>query len=120
LSPLRILLALMSIPVLATSLTVAIFIRTSPYDAPVALAHLIALGGCDAAASVGMAPAREGGPGYHPRNDPDGDGVACGTAAQQLSPQLQAQAGQAQAGQAQPGDATAPERMNAGAKFLRP
>lgn len=73
----RLLLGILMIPVVAAGLTVSIFIRTSDYDPPDALRHLLALGGCDIAARVLLAPAREGELGYHRRNDPDGDGVAC-------------------------------------------
>jgi len=41
--------------------------------------HLVALAGCDAARSVGLGPMRKGELGYHQRNDPDGDGIACQT-----------------------------------------
>jgi hypothetical protein len=43
----------------------------------IALRHYAALGSCDAAASVGLAPARRGQPGYWSTNDRDKDGVAC-------------------------------------------
>ncbi|MFT4959011.1 MAG: hypothetical protein ACI92Z_000083 [Paracoccaceae bacterium] len=77
LSPWRIGLKLLSIPVLAVSVAVSIYIRTSPYEPEQALAHLIARANCDAARSIGLAPAYRGGLGYHARNDADGDGVAC-------------------------------------------
>lgn len=77
LSPWRILLRVLGIPILVCGLTASIFIRTSDYPPPDALRHLIALTGCDAALAVGVAPAREGQLGYHAKNDPDGDGIAC-------------------------------------------
>lgn len=77
LSPWRIGLKLLSIPFLAVSVAVSIHIRISPYEPPQALAHLIARVDCDAARSVGLAPAYRGGLGYHKRNDPDGNGIAC-------------------------------------------
>jgi hypothetical protein len=77
LSPWRIGLRLLSIPVFAFLVATSIYIRTSPYEPPLALAHLIARVDCDAAHSVGLAPAYRGGLGYHARNDEDGDGVAC-------------------------------------------
>lgn len=80
LSPRRILSLLMSVPIVAASAGLAMYLRTSPYDPPVAVAHLIAMAGCPAAMRVGLAPAAEGQPGYHLRNDAEGDGVACGTA----------------------------------------
>jgi hypothetical protein len=77
LSPVRILLNLMLVPVVTVVMTASIFMQTSPYGDTDALRHLIALGGCDAAIKVQIAPAVLGQPGYHKRNDPDGDGVAC-------------------------------------------
>lgn len=77
LAPGRILMSLITLPVLAFGVAMSIYIRTSDYDPPDALAHLVARGGCDAARYVGLAPAFRGGLGYHLRNDADGDGVAC-------------------------------------------
>ena len=78
LSPARIAALILSFPVLTVIFAVSLYVRTSPYDPPRALRHLVALAGCDAAFSVGLGPTmREGSPGYHPRNDTDGDGVAC-------------------------------------------
>jgi len=39
--------------------------------------HLLAAPNCDAARSVGLAPSRRGQPGYWPKHDRDGDGIAC-------------------------------------------
>ncbi len=77
LAPGRILMRLLTLPLLALGVALSIYIRTSDYDPPDALAHLMARGGCDAARYVGLAPAYQGGLGYHARNDADGDGVAC-------------------------------------------
>jgi hypothetical protein len=77
LSPVRILFSLLTLPLLALSVALSIYIRTSDYDPPDAVAHLVARGGCDAARSIGLAPSYRGGLGYHARNDADGDGVAC-------------------------------------------
>ncbi len=77
LSPTRIIMTLASLPLVAGSVALSVYVRTSPYDPPQAVAHLVARAGCDAAASVGLAPAYRGGLGYHERNDADGDGVAC-------------------------------------------
>ena len=98
----RVLLSLLAIPVIATSVAISIYIRTSPYEPPDALRHLIAKSGCEAAFRVGLAPARVGEMGYHARNDLDGDGVACGSG-------LVAEAA-----------AEVPVRGVSGAKFLRP
>lgn len=77
LSPVRIILSILTLPPLALSVALSIYIRTSDYDPPDAVAHLLARGGCGAARSVGLAPSYRGGLGYHARNDVDGDGVAC-------------------------------------------
>jgi hypothetical protein len=124
LSPVRIILSLMSVPVVATGLTVSIYIRTSPYEPPDALRHLIAMSGCDAAAKVGVAPALRGQLGYHPRNDDDGDGVACGSIWSDARPEV---AGDfetvpelAQLPDGTVAAATPAVRSVGGAKFLRP
>lgn len=77
LAPGRILMSLLTLPVLAFAVAVSIYIRTSEFDPPDALAHLVARAGCDAARSIGLAPSYRGGLGYHARNDANGDGVAC-------------------------------------------
>lgn len=75
----RIGMSLLSFPFVAVTVAVLIYIFTSPYRPTEALAHLIARIDCDAAQSMGLAPAYRGRPGYHLRNDVDGDGVACET-----------------------------------------
>ena len=77
LSPVRILVSFLTLPLLALSVALSIYVRTSIYDPPDAIAHLVARGGCDAALSIGLAPSYRGGLGYHARNDVDGNGVAC-------------------------------------------
>ncbi|MGB3315411.1 MAG: excalibur calcium-binding domain-containing protein [Albidovulum sp.] len=72
-----VILKLMAIPVVALAMAVSVYIRTSPYPPSSALAHLLARAGCPAAAAIGLAEARVGEVGYHARNDPDGDGIAC-------------------------------------------
>lgn len=79
LSPSRILLSIVTVPVLTVGLTVSIFVMTSDYDRRDALRHLIALAGCEPAAKIGMTDMTRGEVGYHPRNDPDGDGLSCDT-----------------------------------------
>ena len=49
----------------------------SPWPPIVTLMHLAAFPDCRAARAVGLAPAREGEPGYWPRHDADNDGIAC-------------------------------------------
>lgn len=116
LSPFRILLRVAGIPLIAVALTVSIYLRVSDYPPEDAIRHLYALAGCDAAASVGLAPAWEGRLGYHPRNDPDADGVACGSGlAATASPAAPATTTTASAP-----DPEAGPRMTGGAKFLRP
>jgi len=73
----NIVVKLLALPLLALAIWLGAYFRTSDYAPETALAHLLALAGCDAAFAVGLAPARVGEPGYHRRNDPDGDGVAC-------------------------------------------
>ncbi|MDJ0627457.1 MAG: excalibur calcium-binding domain-containing protein [Rhodobacter sp.] len=108
----RILLRVLLIPVVAAGLTVSIYARTSPFGMEDGLKHLLAMGGCDAAAALGLAPAFEGELGYHKRNDPDGDGVACGG-------YLMIPA--ARAGGSDSDAAPAPDTRRAGgAKFVRP
>lgn len=82
LSPVRILTQVMLLPVVTLSVTLSIYTRTSPYERTDALRHLAALAGCNTAAAMDLAPAFAGGLGYHARNDPDGDGIAC----DQISP----------------------------------
>lgn len=101
-SPVRFLMLILSIPVMTLAITVSAAVRMSPYPPEDAIRHLAALAGCETAAAVGLAPATRGGIGYHQRNDPDGDGVAC--------PLEVVAAAQGEA----------PERRSFGAKFLRP
>jgi len=49
----------------------------SPWPAMTTLRHLAAFPNCDAARAIGLAPANAGEPGYWPRHDRDGDGIAC-------------------------------------------
>lgn len=57
--------------------SVGVFAYQSEWDTETDLRHLIASLHCDLAFRVGLAPAQQGQPGYHPRNDRDGNGVAC-------------------------------------------
>lgn len=77
LSPKRIGALLLSLPVIACSVGISVYIRTSPYEPEAALQHLVAMWGCDAARSVGLGPTSVGEAGYHLRNDGDRDGIAC-------------------------------------------
>ncbi len=83
LSPLRILLMVLALPITTGMIAIGVYLRVSDYERHEAVVHLVALAGCDAVGMLGFGPFREGGPGYHKRNDPDGDGVACGSFALQ-------------------------------------
>ncbi|MBV0911015.1 excalibur calcium-binding domain-containing protein [Anianabacter salinae] len=108
-SPTRIITAILSIPVIAVAVTISLYIRTSPHAPENALMHLVAMSGCEGAALVGLAPATKGRLGYHDRNDPDGNGVACETADQIAAAEQERL----------PGEETA-LRVVGGAKFVKP
>ncbi len=117
LSPVRILVQVLLVPVVTLGLTTSIYLRTSPYERVDAMRHLAALTGCKTAHSVGLAPAAEGGIGYHKRNDPDGDGVACDTGpVRAAEPVIPVTVATDTGGM----DADMPVHDMAGAKFLRP
>ncbi len=119
LSPMRILFRVILIPVTTIALTVSIYLRTSPYERSDAIRHLAAMAGCEATRAVGLAPAFRGGIGYHERNDPDGDGVACGSApGDATQPFFAAPAFGAPA--TPPEAPGVPPRMFGGAKFVKP
>ncbi|MBO9411456.1 excalibur calcium-binding domain-containing protein [Ruegeria sp. R8_2] len=78
LSPLRITLMILMLPITTAAIALSVYLRTSDFDQEEAVLHLVALiGGCNAAQTVLPGPYFEGQPGYHPRNDPNTDGVAC-------------------------------------------
>lgn len=109
LSPIRILTMVLLLPLTTVLIAVSVFIRLSEYNRDEAVIHLIALVGCDATQAMGIGPFREGQPGYHTRNDPDGDGVACGFAEAPVSQS------------AQPENRPEPQQRSVGnAKFVRP
>ncbi len=116
LSPVRIVRLLLSIPILASIVATSLYMRTSPYEPHIALAHLIARFGCDAALSVDLAPAYRGEVGYHARNDEDGNGVTCEYDSQFTAPTTIETASLATA---EPVPAVQ-ERMANGAKFVKP
>jgi hypothetical protein len=64
-SPGRILLRLALVPVTTLAVTVSIFTATSPFEREDSLRHLVALGGCEAAQTVGLVHMVEGAVGYH-------------------------------------------------------
>ncbi|MFY2823563.1 excalibur calcium-binding domain-containing protein [Ruegeria sp. MALMAid1280] len=109
LSPVRILIMVLMLPLTILSIVVAVYLRISDFEREQALIHLIALAGCDAVETVVPGPFLAGGPGYHPRNDPDGDGVACET----IAPTPVSGAVPQQTG-------TRPSRTVGTAKFVRP
>ena len=116
LSPTRILVQLLMVPIVTVALTVSIYIRTSPFEPPDGLRHLLAMGGCDVAAKLNISPSFRGDVGYHPRNDPDGDGIACGSALATNSVEPSPPTQHLAPGQPVQAD---PTRIS-GAKFLRP
>lgn len=109
LSPVRILIMVLMLPVTTLVIAAGVYLRTSEFGREEAAIHLIALAGCPAVESLVPGPFLAGEPGYHLRNDPDGDGVACGTTAsapvQHAAPQRAERSGQ---------------RAIGNAKFLRP
>ncbi|MDA7967019.1 excalibur calcium-binding domain-containing protein [Ruegeria sp.] len=107
LSPVRILLMVLALPATTAIIAVGVYLRVTDYERDEAIIHLIALGGCDVVQAMGFGPFRKGDPGYHPRNDPDGNGVTCGSFVQK---------GTQRAEPVQP----APQRTVGGAKFIRP
>lgn len=71
----------LALPLTTGIIAIGTYMRASDKDRPEAVLHLVALAGCDATRALGFGAFREGEAGYHKRNDPDGDGVACGSAA---------------------------------------
>lgn len=110
LSPFRILWRIAMVPVVTLSLTIGIFARYGPYEQEDALKHLYAMKGCDAAAEVGLSGAFAGELGYHSKNDPDGDGIACPV---DNPLNTRASATPVEAAESTP-------RVSTGAKFIRP
>lgn len=116
LSPVRIVMLLLSFPIMTIGVATSIYIRTSPYEPTDALAHLVARGGCAAASYVGLAPAYHGEIGYHALHDEDGNGVTCENDSQFASVPSVASASLSTSDPAP----AAHERMVGGAKFLKP
>ncbi len=117
LSPVRILLMVLALPLTTGMIAIGVYLRVSDYERHEAVIHLVALAGCDAVEMLGFGPFREGRPGYHKRNDPDGDGVACGSFALQ-KPRNVAMPGDIQAN---PRNLQTPKQRTVGtAKFLKP
>ncbi|WP_424832475.1 excalibur calcium-binding domain-containing protein [Ruegeria sp.] len=108
-SPLRILVMVLFLPLTIGIIATGTFLRVTDYDRDEAVIHLVALAGCDAATAIGLGPFRKGEAGYHARNDPDGDGVSCGAFINKNTRSTTAR---------QP--ASAPPRQVGGAKFVRP
>ena len=63
----------LAIPLVA----VVLLLVTSPWPTLLTLRHYGALPNCDAARTMGLAPANRGEPGYWPKHDRDQDGIAC-------------------------------------------
>lgn len=117
LSPRRILMQVLLLPVAIVAIAISVYVRTSPYDGGDALRHLAALAGCDTALSMGLAPAMQGEIGYHARNDSDGDGIAC---AEYASAALMPPTAGPRPARPPQADADPDTRRIGGAKFLRP
>ncbi|MFA3920727.1 excalibur calcium-binding domain-containing protein [Ruegeria hyattellae] len=118
-SPTRIATLLASLPLLMFSTVLGVYIRTSPYPAEQALQHLVAMAGCEAAAKVGVFEVREGMPGYHLRNDPDGNGVACEARTIAAIPVQSVETVQASRDTSPSADST-DRRQLGNSKFIRP
>ncbi len=104
-NPVNLLIRIIFLPLTVGAIAFGVYLRTSPYSPAEAALHLVPLAGCEAAKKVGLAPAERGGLGYHPKNDPDGDGVACETGILNLTA---------------PSNRSVPDRSSTGAKFVRP
>lgn len=117
LSPLRILFMVLALPLTTGMIAIGVYLRVSEFERHEAVIHLVALAGCDAVGMLGFGPFREGGPGYHKRNDPDGDGVACGSIGLQ-QPRNVAMPGNTPSN---PQNIQTPKQRTVGtAKFLKP
>ncbi len=107
LSPFRIGLMVVALPLTTALIAANIYIRMSEFDRNGAILHLIALSGCEAPAKLGFGPFRKGYAGYHERYDPDRNGVSC------------EKSGQVRANKS-PTSGTATQRAVGNAKFVRP
>ncbi len=117
LSPWRILLMILALPLSVALISIGVFVRVSAFDREGAVVHLIAMAGCDVAWKMGIGPFYLGGPGYHARYDPDNNGVTCeppGFAEAGLSGQA------SQSNEAQPQNTSPKQRTLGTAKFLKP
>ncbi|MFH1157632.1 MAG: excalibur calcium-binding domain-containing protein [Pseudomonadota bacterium] len=54
-----------------------LILKTSPWPPLVTLRHIASFLNCDAARSLGLAPAHRGEPGYYPWHDRDNDNISC-------------------------------------------
>jgi hypothetical protein len=68
----------------AAAVLVGMRLASGPFQADVTswnptVRHILAITNCDAARSLGLAPARRGEPGYYRWHDADRDGIACET-----------------------------------------
>ncbi len=108
LSPARLVMLALTSPVFIVTMAVIIYFAASPFSIPETARHTVALGGCDAARSVGLAPAREGQPGYHAIHDADKNGVSCEARRAKSQRFVAANRGKKKV------------RMVGGAKFIRP
>ncbi|WP_241481044.1 excalibur calcium-binding domain-containing protein [Ruegeria sp. ANG-S4] len=110
LSPVRILIMVLALPLTTGIIALGTYFRATDRERPEAVLHLVALAGCDATRAMGFGAFHEGDAGYHKRNDPDGNGIACETAApvMKASPTVL------------PSTEAPKQRMVGNAKFVRP
>lgn len=108
LSPARLFMLAMTSPVFIVTMAVIIYFAASPFSISDTARHTVALGGCDSARAVDLAPAREGQPGYHAIHDADKNGVSCEARRTKSQRFVSANRGKNKV------------RMVGGAKFIRP
>ncbi len=104
----------LALPLTVAAISVSGYLRVSDFDRSDSVLHLIAMAGCDVTEKLGFGAFREGSPGYHARNDPDGDGIAC-----EIGAVTPVQSTRAEPQQPRQTEQTS-ERKVGNAKFIRP
>ncbi len=101
----------MALPLTIGAIAISGYMRVSDFDRQGSVVHLVALAGCDVTDRLGFRSFRRGTPGYHERNDPDGNGIAC--EGDVIAP--------VQAAPAEPQPPAQPKERRVGnAKFIKP
>ena len=119
LSPIRITFMVLMLPATTAAIAISVYLRTSEFESHDALLHLIAMSGCKFAEALVPGPYLDGQPGYHARNDVDGNGVACEATVPRLgAPSQSAEAGPSNETSQEVGGSQ-PRKLGT-AKFLRP